>query len=205
MQSKNGKLLVLYTLFHGEPALFAWRDVPKASLSDQSEFKIHHSKLTLMLPSMRDTFTPDHFDKGQKDDPQIQQKGSLPQVPFVKLDLDRDRQFIPAVDLCPAGQAGREMVDPFFGPQGNQVILIKESRTRTDNAHIAGQDAPQLWQFIQAGFAQELADRSQPLIRIPQQVGGHGRGIGAHGAEFWHPEDAVLPAHPVGPVQHRPG
>jgi len=61
-------------LFHGEPTLFARRDFLKLHFLVNSKFKIHHSKLTLMLPSMRDPFTPDHFNKGQKDDPQIQQE-----------------------------------------------------------------------------------------------------------------------------------
>jgi hypothetical protein len=38
-----------------------------------------------------------------------------------------------------------------------------------DDAHVAGEDAEESGEFVKAGFAEELADRCQPAVRVDQQ------------------------------------
>ena len=54
--------------------------------------------------------------------------------------------------------------------------VLHQEWPRTDQAHIASQDVKQLWQFVQAGGAQEAAEASQPL-RIRKQLSSLVAGI----------------------------
>jgi hypothetical protein len=66
----------------------------------------------------------------------------------------------------PAGDAGKQVVQATRGAQGDQIVLIEEGRPRTDQAEIAAKNADQLWQLVEAGLAQEGADRRQIAFRM---------------------------------------
>lgn len=155
--------------------------------------------------SVFNTLTPDYLQNRTENNLQIQGKRAVLQIPLIKPHLNRNRQFITAINLCPAGQAGGQAMHLFLSPQNDQIILIEKGRAGADDAHFAGEDAEQLGEFIEAGFAEELADRCQPLIGAAEEVGGDGGGVGPHGTELGHPEDGVVAPDPVGPVQDRPG
>ena len=70
-------------------------------------------------------------------------------------------------------------------------MLIKKRWARPHQAHITSQNAPQLWQFIQAAPSEEGADWRQPLVRVLQKVRSDSGGVHAHAAKFWHFEDLI--------------
>ncbi len=45
----------------------------------------------------------------------IKKERSIPEIVLFKLHLDRDREFVTAIDLGPTGQTGREFMNPFPG------------------------------------------------------------------------------------------
>ena len=61
-------------------------------------------------------------------------------------------QFVSAVDLCPAGQPGEDLIGTVFITFRDQVILVPQCRTGTHDAHISLEDIEDLRKFIQAGF-----------------------------------------------------
>ena len=106
-------------------------------------------------------------------------------IPAVQLCLFGDLQLIAAVDLGPAGQAGAHIVGPVFVALRQQIVLVPQRGTRTDDRHIPHKDAPQLGQLVQAGLAQEMPHAGDILIRVMEQVRGHVVGrVDAHGAEL---------------------
>lgn len=91
------------------------------------------------------------------------------------------------------------------GAEFDQVFLVEQGRAGTDDAHVTFQDAEQLGEFVEAGFAKELANGGEPAVGISQKMGGNSGGVDAHGAEFGHLEDDVVAPYPVGPVEDRTG
>ncbi len=114
------------------------------------------------------------------------------QVGRIEADFVGDGEFVAAVDLRPTSEAWDELVYALAGAQGDQIVLVEEGGARADEAHIAFEYAPELRQFIEAGFADEGADGGEPSFRLVQQMRGYRWGVGAHAAEFWHFEDGVV-------------
>ena len=136
----------------------------------------------------------------------VQPETHMSNIVAVQLCLDRDREFVPAVDLCPAGQAWHAVVGPILIPLGHQIVLVPESGARAHNAHFPFQDIEQLRQLIQTGLAQKMPHRRNERIRIFQHMGGHiVRRIGAHTAEFVDGEKGLALSHPFLLEQHRAG
>lgn len=102
-----------------------------------------------------------------------------------------NRQFVPAIDLRPSRQSGQELVDTMGGAQLYQIILIVECRPWPDETHLPLENAPELWQFVEAGFAQKRADGCQKPIWIFEQMRGNRRCVDAHAAKFRHQEDLI--------------
>lgn len=152
---------------------------------------------------MGNSVAPDHFQGRQENDPEIEKKRALAQIVFVQGNLLWDRQFVAAVDLCPAGQTRQQSVDAALYAQGYEVVLIEKGRARADDAHLPFEDAPELRQFVEAGFAQEGADRRQIDLGVLQQMGRDRRRVGAHAAKFRHAEDLVFAADPIRPIEDR--
>jgi phage gp29-like protein len=79
--------------------------------------------------------------------------------------------------------------------------MIEYRRARGHKTHITFQDALQLGQFVQAGFAQERANQDQPLARIVMKICGRCGGIDPHALELGHFEYAALAADPLAKVK----
>ena len=99
--------------------------------------------------------------------------------------LHGDFEFVTAVDLSPTGKAYGYIVCAILVAFGNQVVLVPQSRTRTDNAHGPLENVEHLREFIEARLAEESAHLGNPLLGIAQLVrrGVLGR-VCAHGAEL---------------------
>ncbi len=52
---------------------------------------------------MRDPVTKSNFKESIKNNFQIKKERSIPEIVLFELDLDRDREFVSAVDLRPPG------------------------------------------------------------------------------------------------------
>ncbi len=72
---------------------------------------------------MCDPVTKSNFKESIKNNFQIKKKRSIPEIVLFELDLDRDREFVSAVDLGPSGQTGREFMNPFLGPKNVGCVL----------------------------------------------------------------------------------
>ena len=107
---------------------------------------------------MRDPFFSENLEKGQKKDLQVEEEGAVVEIIFVKVNLDGDGQFIPSVDLGPAGKTRGEDMYAFLGSQCDEVILVEQRRSRTDKAHVPFQYTDELRQLVEARFAEEFAD-----------------------------------------------
>lgn len=72
-----------------------------------------------------------HLEEGAEEDLDIKGKGSVLQIIRVKIDLNRYRQFIAAVNLRPAGEARSQSMDALIGSQFDQIVLIEEGRAES--------------------------------------------------------------------------
>src|SRR4051812_326905 len=99
---------------------------------------------------MRHSAPAQHAHRGEPQDVQIEPQRFALQVLDVELHFARNGEVVPAMRLSPARQSWHQLVHTVSSAERNQVVLVIESGTWTDEAHIAYQDAPKLRQFIQA-------------------------------------------------------
>lgn len=110
--------------------------------------------------------------------------------------LHRNLKLVPSIDLRPAGETGAYIVGSVLVTLSHQVALIPESRAGADNTHIPDEDVPNLWEFIETVFAQNLADARDVLLWIFKHVRWciMRRGY-LHGAELVKIEQLFVLAH----------
>src|SRR6266498_4360793 len=99
---------------------------------------------------MHNSFTPQHFEKGHKNNLQVKQERTISKIMRIEIYLFRDGKFIPAIYLRPSGKPREKSVHPLLRSQPYQIILIKQGRAGADKAHISLYDAEQLRKFVQA-------------------------------------------------------
>ena len=95
-----------------------------------------------------------------------------------------------------------------------------DDRPRTNEAHLAAEDVPQLRQFVEAGLADEVADPGDPGIFLQLVIGfpfgpeggifreqflQHLVGVGNHAAELPGAEAATMAADPFLRIEDRTG
>jgi len=68
----------------------------------------------------------------------------------IELNLRRNGEVIPAVDLCPTRQPRNQAMNPLLGPKRDQIILVKKGWPRPDKADVSLPDIVELREFIQA-------------------------------------------------------
>src|ERR1700712_1771737 len=100
-----------------------------------------------------------------------------------------------------------------------QRTLPFHARARADEAHVALQDVPELWNFVEAQFANELTERRDPRIflkllkRVPfgsghvvaaQIIVEHFFRVVPHGTKVVEPKALASFAKPVLPEVHGP-
>ncbi len=127
----------------------------------------------------------EHTDKRAKETLAIKQEALALYVFAVEGCLHGDFEFISAVNLRPTGQAHRYIVCAVLVSFFNQVILVPQRRTRTDDAHGPFENVEHLREFIEARLAEESAHLGNPLLGVAQFVRRSVLGrVGAHGAEL---------------------
>src|SRR5450631_1561357 len=120
---------------------------------------------------------------------------------------------LPAVDLPSTRQTRLHAQLPHL-PELEVLVFRREYGTRTDQAHVPGQDAPELGQLVDAvlsepapqrrnsGISHDLEDWSAALIKV-EQVGLENVGISYHGPELEAHERAAVPSQHPPPVESR--
>ncbi len=89
---------------------------------------------------MPDPFRKDYPEKRDEQYFNIEPKGSVVQVMFVKCHFLVGGDVIPPVDLSPTRQTGKQLMNAPFCPQINQVILEVKNRSGPHKTHIAPED-----------------------------------------------------------------
>ena len=79
-----------------------------------------------MLHSLRSEHSP----QGERQDFQVEKKRLCGHVFGVVADFDGNVEFVASIDLRPAGDAGKQVVQATRGAQGDQIVLIEEGRPR---------------------------------------------------------------------------
>lgn len=105
-----------------------------------------------------DALAIEDFHEGSAQDVKVEAERLAAQILLVELHLSRNRQVVAAVDLGPASESGEQDMNSAFGAQSDEILLIKESGTGPDEAHVSPENAEQLWQFVETGTAQKAAD-----------------------------------------------
>ena len=88
----------------------------------------------------------------------------------VKFRFDRNFQFVATIDLRPAGQTWADVVGAVFVALFDQIRLVPQGGSRSDDTHLADEDVEDLRQFIEARLPQEGADLRDVLLRILKQM-----------------------------------
>jgi len=126
--------------------------------------------------------------------------------------LDFFWQTITDVELFDVGrpaQEGRFVAEEQAGQVGNAGFAVQDLalfrgvvldiarhlRAGADKAHFAGQDVPQLRQFIELGFAQDAAQARDARVFTRGQRGAEPLGLEDHGTELPDAKGPAEPAH----------
>ena len=116
-------------------------------------------------------------------------KSKMVHIPYVKFKLPLPGDRIAAVALRPAGYSGAHFVTSGL-LWGIKREILHQQRSGTDEAHVALEDVPQLWQFVEGGRAYETADFCQ-AVRIGQKPSLRVAFVG-HGLELDHMEYSAV-------------
>ena len=88
----------------------------------------------------------------------------------VKFRFDRNFQFVTTVDLRPTSEARADVVGAVFVALFNQIRLVPEGGSWSNDAHLADEDVENLRQFVEARLPQEGTDLRDVLFRILKQM-----------------------------------
>ena len=116
-----------------------------------------------------------------------------------------DFEFVAPVDLRPARKPGLHVICAVFIAFRNQIVLIPERGTRSDNRHLPREDIKNLRQFVKACFSQKSADFRYVLLGIFEHVRRHIVRRGSfHRAKFQNFKKLFLFADPFLSKENRP-
>src|SRR5207248_6167853 len=93
-------------------------------------------------------------ERRSREDLQVEPGRAVLDVPDVELDPIVPRQACSSVDLRPAGDAGPDVETPALSRRV-ALDLVRERGAGADEAHVAADDVPQLWQFVDRQAPQE--------------------------------------------------
>ena len=92
---------------------------------------------------------PDDLQRGQENALHVKQKAHFLYVFAVQAGFFGNFQFIPTVDLCPAGKPRTDVVGAVFVALSNQVVLIPQRGAGTNDGHIScKENTKYLWQLV---------------------------------------------------------
>ncbi|PIT17481.1 hypothetical protein BGI32_02540 [Snodgrassella alvi] len=102
-------------------------------------------------------------------------------------------------NLCPAGDAGFDDVAVVVEGDFLNKLVDKDFLfgAGADKAHVAFEDIPELGQFVDAGFADDVADAGDAGVAQLRHLGAVFFGVAAHAAEFVDAEFAAAAADAV--------
>ena len=142
------------------------------------------------------TVALEHTHERSKKAPAIKQKAPTLDVFAVEGRFHGYFKFVASVNLRPAGQADRNVIRSVLIPFGNQVVLVPERRTRTDNAHGPLENVEHLRELVEACLAKEPAHACNPFFRVAQFVRrGVLGGIDPHCAKLVDVEVSLVDSH----------
>src|SRR5262245_13586245 len=110
----------------------------------------------------------------EQDETHVESEALTTHVDAVVLELVAARQVPRSVDLRDAREAGThsmtlqvawDVFHLFMSPVAGRLDFARPQRARSDEAHIAAQDVPELRQLIQGGGAWQAAQR--PAAQAP--------------------------------------
>src|SRR3954451_20600571 len=139
-----------------------------------------------------------------QEDPQIEQRRSVVDVPDVELDPLGPGQSRSSVDVRPPGHARLPVEPP---PLVLRVLLdlVAKRRPWPDHAHVAAEDVPELRQLVERELAQDAADARDPRVaRVDREARTLLLGVDDHRAELQQLEVRAILADPRLAVENRP-
>ena len=116
------------------------------------------------------------------------------------LELLLPREGVAAVDLRPAGDAGKHLVASRL-TRRVPIQILDEQRPRADQTHVTAHHVPELRQLIETQCAQHAAERGEPLgirLELSRTVP-----LERHRAELVEPERSCAKPRPLLGEDHR--
>src|SRR6266542_4356109 len=190
------------------------RSIPKCSVRrecqdkspDSAMLESGHPRLGGTIESPGALALQDH-PEGLQQNVEVEGQRPVLDVELVELQGLLRRHLATAVDLPPAGHAGRHLQ-----ARAEQLAvgghLLRRQRPRADQAHLALEDVQQLWQLVEAEPAEVFPDRghSRVVAELEERTADvHPAAAGrqlAHGAELVHPEVPTALGDPLLVEEH---
>src|SRR4249920_797080 len=152
--------------------------------------------------------------EGKEDQLHVEPETGPPQIDLIQPELARSRDVARCIDLRQPRQAGpdamtrlvaRNLIQSNEPPVAAHFDFTGSKRTRADEAHVAGEDIPQLRQFVHCRRAHEAADARDAGIVLRRLYRARARlGIGNHRSKLQRIERPSLEADARLPKEHRP-
>src|SRR5688572_14807859 len=147
------------------------------------------------------------------DQPQVETEANLFLIQQVVAKLAGTRQIARCVHLRDAGEArthsmtrfvSRDRTERQHDALGGSVGLTRAQGSRTDHAHVAAKDVPQLWQLVERGGAKHAAHlRHARIVFRGLHRAGQPLGIDDHRSELNGGEHTAITAHSLLGEQYR--
>ena len=123
----------------------------------------------------------------------VEEETQILDIFAVEFRLDRNFQFVATVDLSPAGEAGTDVIGAVFVTLFNQIRLVPQGGSRSDDAHLPNEYVENLRQFVEACLPEEGADLRDVLLWILQKMRRDVMGrIDFHRAVFQDREELLV-------------
>src|SRR5660398_211954 len=115
------------------------------------------------IPRLADALPLQDMDQRSCQDAQVKPHRLIVHIPGVQCELLFPGESVAAVYLRPPGNAGFDVMPPELLPrvEGKE---FHEEWARTDKAHIAFENVPELGEFVQAALAKASAQAGEPLL-----------------------------------------
>lgn len=126
---------------------------------------------------------------GECEDFEVEREAAMVDVPDVEFEFLFPGECVASVDLGPAGESWFHFVAAHLLLGIAREVFGKE-RARSDDAHVAFEDVPELREFVEAGGAEETAKFGEALV-IWEEV-ALGVALVRHGAEFVEGEGLAM-------------
>src|SRR5660397_31778 len=120
-------------------------------------------RLSRRIPRLADALPLQDMDQRSCQDAQVKPHRLIVHIPGVQCELLFPGESVAAVYLRPPGNAGFDVMPPELLPRVEGKVFHEEW-ARTDKAHIAFENVPELGEFVQAALAKASAQAGEPLL-----------------------------------------